>query len=771
VNALPVINVSNVSPACNNSGSITASAVPGLFNFVWSNGGSSFATIASTISGLGQGTYNVTATNIFSGCTATVGSFLFTAATAPNIFLQSSTQALCGQNNGTARVSTIGGVAPYTYQWSSGGNTTNFRNGLAPGSYCVTVTDASSCSNSVCFNITTPGTVNVNLLSTTNISCNGANNGRATVEATGGTGVISYTWSNGATGPSVTTLPGGTSTVTATDENGCTSTRSVSITQPSAITLTTTPSAAACPSSTSSTVSTLLSGGTLSYSYLWSNGRTTSNITGLSPSTYTVTITDGNSCTTTSTATITALTNSTAPTLSAPTITCPNTTVNITAAGGTAGSGSTINWFSGPNGTGTLLGTGSTVPVTVTTASTTVYARRQGTCNTTSDATATINSRSYIYAANGTSTSTYCTDNAGWHHFYVGNDIILSIQGNLASAGTVTATIRDNGTYYLDPGNPANCTFGNTSGEAQFEMERNWNVQHTGSLSGTYNVRFYYQPAEQNAVINAANTWMTTYLACGYAYKYPNPDGWFWFKNQNAAYTAPDYDDDPTFLQLSSTGSGTTFNGINWSTIGGVTNFSGGSGAVILVPSPLLPVEWLYFSGTAQAAVNVLDWATASEQNTTRFEVQRSKDGINFSTIGEVIASGNSTEEKIFQFIDNNPFIGLNYYRLNLINNDGSTEFSNVIALERNDKDKGYSFFPNPVQNEVFYQFSAETDEKIKIEIVDVLGRIISTKILTATPGVNTLRTDMSSLIPGSYLIRATHVNSGMLHSAKIVKK
>jgi hypothetical protein len=771
VNALPVINVSNVSPACNNSGSITASAVSGPFNFVWSNGGSSFATTASTISGLGQGTYNVTATNIFSGCTATVGSFLFIAATAPNIFLQSSTQALCGQNNGTARVSTIGGTAPYTYTWSSGGNTTGVRNSLAPGSYCVTVTDAINCSNSICFNITTPGTVNVNLLSTTNILCNGANNGRAIVEATGGSGVISYTWSNGATGPSVTTLPGGTSTVTATDENGCTSTRSVSITQPSAITLTTTPSAAACPSSTSSTVSTSLSGGTLSYSYLWSNGRTTSNITGLSPGAYTVTITDGNSCTTTSTATITALTNSTAPTLSAPTITCPNTTVNITAAGGTAGSGSTINWYSGPNGTGTLLGTGSTVPVTVTTASTTVYARRQGTCNTTSDATATVNSRSYIYAANGTSTSTYCTDNAGWHHFYVGNDIILSIQGNLASAGTVTATIRDNGTYYLDPGNPANCTFGNTSGEAQFEMERNWNVQHTGSLSGTYNVRFYYQPAEQNAVINAANTWMTTYLACGYAYKYPNPNGWFWFKNQNTAYTAPDYDDDPTFLQLTSTASGTTFNGINWSTMGGVTNFSGGTGAVVLIPSALLPVEWLYFTGTEQGTANVLDWATASEQNTNRFEIQRSKDGINFQTIGEVTASGNSAETKIYQFIDSSPFIGLNYYRLNLINTDGSTELSNIVVLERNGNGKGYSFFPNPVQDEVFYQFNSAVEETIQLEILDVLGRVITTKLVNAAIGNNNLRSDMSNLIPGSYIIRAKHEKSGLLHSAKIVKK
>jgi hypothetical protein len=264
---------------------------------------------------------------------------------------------------------------------------------------------------------------------------------------------------------------------------------------------------------------------------------------------------------------------------------------------------------------------------------------------------------------------------------------------------------------------------------------------------------------------------MTTYAACGYAYKYPNPDGWFWFKNQNSAYSAPDYDDDPTFLQLSSTGSGTTFNGINWSTMGGVTNFSGGTGAVVLIPSALLPVEWLYFTGTEQGTANLLDWATASEQNTSRFEVQRSKDGINFQTIGEVTASGNSFEEKNYQFTDNNPFIGLNYYRLNLINNDGSTEFSNVIALERNDKDKGYSFFPNPVQNEVFYQFSTESEEKIKIEIVDVLGRIISTKIMTASPGINNLRTDMSSLIPGSYLIRATHVNSGILHSTKVVKK
>jgi hypothetical protein len=205
--------------------------------------------------------------------------------------------------------------------------------------------------------------------------------------------------------------------------------------------------------------------------------------------------------------------------------------------------------------------------------------------------------------------------------------------------------------------------------------------------------------------------------------------------------------------------------------MGGVTNFSGGTGAVVLIPSALLPVEWLYFTGTEQGTANVLDWATASEQNTNRFEIQRSKDGINFQTIGEVTASGNSAETKIYQFIDSSPFIGLNYYRLNLVNNDGSTELSNIVVLERNGNGKGYSFFPNPVLDEVFYTFNSEREENIQIEILDVLGRVVSTKILSASIGNNNLRTDMSNLISGSYIIRAKHMNSAMLHSAKIIKK
>jgi hypothetical protein len=507
--------------------------------------------------------------------------------------------------------------------------------------------------------------------------------------------------------------------------------------------------------------------------YLWNTGATSAAIT-VSPmvaTPYYVTVTDANNCSDSASISTIINTASTVPTIVGIVGTiCPNTNVTLSASGGTAGTGSVINWYSGPNGTGTLLGTGASI-VVAPLSSMTVYARREGTCNTTADDATVVNTKTYIYAADGTTTSTYCTDNAGWHHFYVGDDIILSLMGNIATAGTMTVTIRDNGAYYLDPGNTALCATGWNPGEAQFEMERNWNIEHTGTLSGTYDVRYYFEPNERQDVIDAANAWIAAYPACGYTYKYPNPNGWFWFKNQGSAYSAPDYDDDATFLMLNSAGTGTTVNGINWSTMTGVTNFSGGTGAVVLIPTTLLPVEWQYFTGHTEGTINKLEWATGTEENTVHFDVQRSKDGINFETIGNVNAAGFSNEAQAYNFDDLHPFIGLNYYRLNLHFGDGVSEFSEVIVLEIDDKGRGYSFYPNPAQDEVFYQFSTDASEKVQIEVIDVLGRILSTKIFTTAVGANNLRTDMSTLVPGAYNIRVTHLLDGKVHSTKIIKK
>jgi hypothetical protein len=463
--------------------------------------------------------------------------------------------------------------------------------------------------------------------------------------------------------------------------------------------------------------------------------------------------------------TVTVGTLSTAPVLGAlATSYCPNTNITLTASGGTAGTGSNIFWYTGPNGTGTLVGTGTSI-VVAPSATTIYYLRRQGTCNNSGDVVGTVNIKNYIYAADGTSTTTYCTDNLGWNHFFVGNDIILSMRGNMAGITGMTATIRDNNTYYLDPGNTTTCI-----GEVQFEMERNWNLAYTGTLSGTYEVRYYFQPAERTAVIAAANNWIATYAICGYTYKYPNPDGWFWFKNQGAAYTAPDYDDfSPLFL--ANGGNGTTPNGINYATMSGITSFSGGTGAVVLIPTNLLPVEWLYFNGHNQGLTNKLFWATATEENSDFFEVQRSADGFTFETIGTVQAALNSNEARQYTFTDVNPIIGLNYYRIKLNNKDASSEMTEIIVIEVNKNNEVFSFYPNPADDKINYQFESSSEDDVMIEVIDVLGRTVLSKTTKAVSGNNIQSLSLSELLPGNYTIRATHLGKAISNSSKFTKK
>jgi hypothetical protein len=472
-----------------------------------------------------------------------------------------------------------------------------------------------------------------------------------------------------------------------------------------------------------------------------------------------------NGCNATAQASVTVNSSSTAPSLSAPTMVCPNTTVNISANGGTNGTGAQIAWYTGPNGTGTLLGYGNNYTM-VPTSSTVVYARREGACNVTADAQASINLRDYAYAPNNTNSTNYCTDNSGWHHFYNGNNIILSVRGNLSNAGTVTASIKDNGSVYSDQGNPNIC-----SGEAQFEMQRNWNVSYTGTLSGTYEVRYYFDQAERTAVINAANAFMNANPACAYTYKYnAGNNGWFWFKNNNIAYNAPSFDDNSNFAMLNNTANGVTSNGTNYTEISGITGFSGGTGAIVLVPSAFLPVEWMFFTGENMNDHNQLQWATASEKDAAQFEVERSYDAVSFEKIGTVRAAGTSSETNFYGFNDYNMQNGANYYRLKLVNIDGTSEYSEIVVVENKVETDNFSFYPNPTSNEFFYSFATDRNEDIRIEILDMLGRVVKIQNFNVSVGKNNQMINISDLTAGTYNVRVIHSNAAKSHSTKIVK-
>jgi hypothetical protein len=472
-----------------------------------------------------------------------------------------------------------------------------------------------------------------------------------------------------------------------------------------------------------------------------------------------------------STAVLNINTQSTTPVLAPFTsVICPNTDAFLNVTGGVAGTGSTVRWYTGANGTGTLVNSGITATVAPVT-TTVYYVRREGTCNTTTDAVITVNVKDFIYALDGTSTTTYCTDNAGWHHFFVGDEIILSLQGDVSSMGTITATINDNGAYYVNGGNPALCLGGFTPGEQQFEMERSWNIAHTGALNGLYNVRFYYQPVERTAVEIAAANWLSTYAACGYSYKYnPGALGWFWFKNTLGNYPPPMYDG----LHLIPTGNGIVgSSNINYTILGGITSFSGGTGGVILVPDILLGTELVNFRGRydANTKFDVLNWETNSEINNARFDVERSASAADgFVKIGEVAGHGTTIVANSYQFNDTHPLLGVNYYRLRQVDTDGSFTYSQVIAVETPSEMSSYIVYPNPTSGAVTYQFYLDTPDKVEIEVLNLLGQRLQTRTFELMEGAQQLQLDLSDYPNATYTLRIKHANSNAVRTVKVIK-
>jgi PKD repeat protein len=200
-----------------------------------------------------------------------------------------------GLTNGSAVASPSGGTPAFTYNWSNGQTTASINN-LAAGTYNLTVTDTKNCSVTAAATVTQPAIITATP-SSTSVSCNGGNNGTATMNVSGGTPGFNYQWSNGQTTATATNLTAGNYSVTITDSKSCTATASASVTQPIAITLSGSAIPVNCFAGTNGAISVNAAGGTAPYSYLWSNGSTSANQTGLTAGNYSITVADANSCT------------------------------------------------------------------------------------------------------------------------------------------------------------------------------------------------------------------------------------------------------------------------------------------------------------------------------------------------------------------------------------------------------------------------------------------------------------------------------------------
>ena len=253
------------------------------------------------------------------------------------------------ENNGVLYVGDAGGLNISKKEQEIVGATTDTLNlnnlSLAMDSslYILEITDqGSGCylqSDTVMLNVVIPP-LDITINEDTSITCYGLSNGVISLSATGGTPPYSYVWSTLDTMSTISNVAAGTYTVTVTDFNGNTDTASVIINQP--VTIVTTSildSNVSCFGASNGGASVLVTGGTAPYSYDWSNTSTSTSITGVNAGTYSVSVTDTNGCTVTSSITITEPTALVAVSVVDSNVTCnglSNGGASASAVGGTS---------------------------------------------------------------------------------------------------------------------------------------------------------------------------------------------------------------------------------------------------------------------------------------------------------------------------------------------------------------------------------------------------------------------------------------------------
>jgi gliding motility-associated-like protein len=354
-----------VCSAANGTAAVQVAGGTPVYSYTWFPSGGNSASANNVTSG----NYTVTVKDN-NNCTLT-GAVTVSATPGGTAIISNISHVTCnGYNNGSLTAGMSGAfTAPLTYSWSNG-STLQTATGLAPGSYTVQITDFNGCKSSAVASITQPATITA-VSAASGASCFQSATGSATTTVlSGGTPGYTYLWTPGSqTTGIVNGLPAGTYSCQVTDANGCTVVNTVTVTQPSSVTIVTNTNQATCNQSNGS-ASASASGGTAPYTYTWSTGATGANLNNVPAGTYTVQVQDNNGCLYALSATIPNAAGPSISITSQTNVSCfggNNGVATTSVSGGTSGPGfPQYSWSNGQNtGTATNLSAGVyTVSVT-----------------------------------------------------------------------------------------------------------------------------------------------------------------------------------------------------------------------------------------------------------------------------------------------------------------------------------------------------------------------------------------------------------------------
>lgn len=825
-----LLTIDSQDPGCNNGngGQISINSVGGVgpYTYLWNTGQTT-----STINNLSTGTYIVNVTDA-NGCVK--DTMVVLAGGSVNLIVNSSDVTCGGSDDGTATAFASNGVAPYTYAWSNGMSGT-FIGNLSPGDYSVTATDAGGCASINTVTVGAGGTgLNLNFTSSDE-SCGGGNDGTAGVTATGGSGNYTYNWSNGMSTGNISGLSAGSYSVTVNDGTGCSSTGSIVINAGSAISANASATDASCNSLGNASANP--TGGTAPYMYAWSNGETTQSISNLSAGSYSVTITDADGCSSSTTVEVNedqgleiSVTHND--------IICLLVDYGAASVNVIAGGPATYIWSTGATTSFVTSLNAGTYSVTATNSNgcTAIESFTVTAPSSILEGNATITGQISVAGANdGSATASGIGGTPGYTYLWSNGATTQSIS-NLGP-GTYTVTITDsNGCTttasvtlaqgpvpcnqdtnagvvssnqtFCGPGFDPTELIGTAPTGGSGALTYLWMTSTTASAFGnggsytgitgatgisydpgpvyqtTYFVRCSWragcpEPIETNVVTitvdnpNLAEIIGGPTFCPGESIDFSTPD-----LGSGATYS---WDFDSGLFSNTATpgtssrrNGSTTYTGNNPNPVVKLTvNTPTCSGAMQVLKLSLrndCPPVIIFKSAVNGTKEVKLDWSSLLNDGNYRFEIQRSANGVDFSTIAEMNGMGDSDNMSYFSFMDKNPKRGEAHYRINVLRlNDGMTATSSIEKVQLIWGSENVFVYPNPTQNdfvvERFDTFNAEG----AIEIINSRGQVVLRDIIAKDAVRKEL--DLENLIAGVYVLRVTYKNGVEAEVQKFIKR
>ncbi len=185
-------------------------------------------------------------------------------------------------------------------------------------------------------------------------------------------------------------------------------------------------------------------------------------------------------------------------------------------------------------------------------------------------------------------------------------------------------------------------------------------------------------------------------------------------------------------------------------TTGPIWTFTLGSGGP-------LPITLLDFSAKAENKKVKLQWSTANEIDNSYFQVQRSADGINFTSIGSEPGRGNSTSTQYYFFMDLQPLYGVSYYRLKQVDKDGKFVYSKIVSVHLTKSGNKITVFPNPVKNNQYtISLTNDNNSPVEVQVYGTDGKLFFRKLYPGTNSINII----NQLNPGTYILKVITNNN-----------